>query len=181
MKYLGWLLLAHFLAFGVSAQDIRFDELETNHWIVVNDTVMGGQSSSRFYYENEVGIFAGNVSLENNGGFASVRRLIAPEFRTGSIIRLTLKGDGRNYQFRLKTHQLYEGAAYVTEFTTQAGQWQSVQLTESDFTPRFRGRFIAGAPSLKFSDAKQVGLLIGDKRQGTFKLEIQAIEVLDII
>lgn len=181
MKYLGWLFLAYSLIPDVSAKDIRFDEIEAQHWTVVNDTVMGGISSSRFYFEDNSAVFEGNVSLENNGGFASVRRLISPEFRTGSIIRLTVKGDGRRYQFRLKTHRLYEGAAYVTEFTTQNGEWQTLQLSEKDFTPRFRGRYIEDAPNLRFSDAIQVGMLISDKVEGEFKLQIQAIEVLDLI
>ena len=44
-------------------------------WGIVNDGVMGGISQSNIYL-NEANniIFAGNVSLENNGGFASIRR-----------------------------------------------------------------------------------------------------------
>ena len=48
-------------------------------WQVVNDDVMGGVSTSRFSVTNGVAVFRGEVSLENNGGFASVRSLpVAP-------------------------------------------------------------------------------------------------------
>ena len=43
-------------------------------WWVINDTVMGGRSSSSWQLsEHDIGVFQGSVSLENNGGFASVR------------------------------------------------------------------------------------------------------------
>ncbi len=180
--YLFWsLTLTALLAIDASASDIRFDSVETKHWTVVNDSVMGGVSSSRFYHELSYGVFEGEVSLENNGGFASVRRVISPEFNNGGIIRLVVKGDGRRYQFRLKTHHLYEGAAYVAEFTTKHNKWQQIQFSEKDFTPRYRGRYVSGAPKLKFGDARQVGLLIADKVAGKFKLQVKAIEVLQAI
>lgn len=185
MKMIKVLLLmttiAVFPTAPVAAGDIRFDAIETKHWQVINDTVMGGVSRSRFYQQGDDAIFEGTVSLDNNGGFASVRRVISPEFQNGSIIKLIVKGDGRRYQFRLKTHRLYEGAAYVAEFSTERNAWQQVTLYEKDFTARFRGRTISNAPTLKFGDAVQVGLLIGDKIEGDFRLQIQAIEVLETI
>jgi NADH dehydrogenase [ubiquinone] 1 alpha subcomplex assembly factor 1 len=44
-----------------------------NRWRIVNDGVMGGLSSSKAIVEDDKIIFSGNVSLENNGGFASLR------------------------------------------------------------------------------------------------------------
>ena len=45
-----------------------------NNWIIVNDNVMGGISNSSLSLNNENNlVFNGNVSLDNNGGFASVR------------------------------------------------------------------------------------------------------------
>ena len=163
------------------AGDITFDAVETKHWLTVNDNVMGGVSSSHFAYQDGYGVFSGYVSLENNGGFASVRRIISPNFSSASTINLTIMGDGRRYQFRLKTHRLYEGAAYVAEFTTTANQWQTIQLSESDFSPRYRGRTLSAMPSLKFSDAIQVGLLIADKKAGEFQLRIKSIQLLQSI
>ena len=43
-------------------------------WIIVNDVVMGGRSSSTFKLDEDgEGVFEGNISLENNGGFSSLR------------------------------------------------------------------------------------------------------------
>ena len=44
------------------------------NWNIVNDDVMGGISKSYLALNDENNlIFSGNVSLKNNGGFASTR------------------------------------------------------------------------------------------------------------
>ncbi len=177
--------LGFFLAMLTSTQpfagDITFDAVESKHWLTVNDNVMGGISYSHFTYHQGYSTFSGYLSLENNGGFASVRRLISPDFSAASSIKLIIKGDGRRYQFRLKTHNLYEGAAYVAEFTTTPNQWQTVQFSEADFSPRYRGKALSSMPALNFSDAMQVSLLIADKKAGKFRLSIKSIQLLQSI
>ena len=43
-------------------------------WTVINDAVMGGKSEGEFYLNSDGnGVFEGDVSLENNGGFSSVK------------------------------------------------------------------------------------------------------------
>lgn len=47
---------------------------DLSNWRVVNDGVMGGTSRSKFYLNSKGhGCFDGTVSLENNGGFCSVK------------------------------------------------------------------------------------------------------------
>ena len=54
----------------------EFDRAVAGEWIIVNDGVMGGLSSSRFTdSDSSFATFNGELSLENNGGFASVRAL----------------------------------------------------------------------------------------------------------
>ena len=49
-------------------------EKNINSWIVVDDVVMGGVSSSRISISKDGnGVFSGHVSLDNNGGFSSIR------------------------------------------------------------------------------------------------------------
>ena len=68
---------------------------------VVNDGVMGGVSQSRFSYDSEGVLFEGSVSLENGGGFASMRSPIAIPVGT-SAISLTLRGDEKFYKLVLR-------------------------------------------------------------------------------
>ncbi len=73
------------------------------NWKIVDDRVMGGESLSTFTLSPEGnGIFKGHVSLENYGGFSSLRyRFDKLEVKKYSKIILKLKGDGKKYQFRI--------------------------------------------------------------------------------
>jgi monofunctional biosynthetic peptidoglycan transglycosylase len=142
-------------------------------WMIVNDGVMGGLSRSTFSLQEGRAVFEGTVSLANNGGFASVRTQ-PHDFGLAGYdgFLLRIKGDGRRYQFRVRTDRNFDGVAYRTEFITKAGVWQTVQLTIADFVPTFRGRIVRGAPALEMAAIRQVGFLIGDKKAGPFRLEI---------
>lgn len=143
-------------------------------WIVVNDGVMGGVSSGRLVREGETLVFSGELSLENNGGFASVRRAV-DEAPTGSdAVQLEVRGDGRRYQFRLRTDPDFDGVAWVSEFDT-TGDWQTVTLEFSGFEPRFRGRLLGRRGGLDAAKIRQAGFLLADKREGPFRLDFRAI------
>lgn len=161
--------------------DITFHrQEESQRWYTVNDTVMGGVSLSQFAVSpaRGQGLFVGELSLENNGGFASVRRktneLEAVPYPLKKV-SIRVKGDGRTYQFRLRTTSSWGGIAYAASFSTQADKWVQVVLSESDFTPRFRGRSVK-APDLRFNQVRQLGFMLADKQPGDFRLLIDAIQ-----
>ena len=147
-------------------------------WTSVNDVVMGGVSDSLMQVsEDGKGIFAGHLSLENNGGFASVRAPLPENDFTGyDGIVLRVKGDGKRYSFRVRTDMLFDGVVYRQEFETVAGEWMGVELPFSEFTPSFRSRTVSGAPPLDPSRVFQIGFLISEKQEGEFRLEIERIE-----
>ena len=96
---------------------------DINDWRVVDDVVMGGVSKSKITI-NEVGngVFSGHVSLENNGGFSSVRHQFGNmDVSNYNKFIIRIKGDGKNYQFRVKS-KLNEYHSYK----------QSIRLTFSD-------------------------------------------------
>src|SRR5512135_2618386 len=116
------------LALNMHAADkILFDFHTTTNtaaWQIVNDDVMGGVSRSGFRLTNGVAIFQGEVSLENNGGFASVRSLPARYDLAGSdafLIRVC--GDGRSYKFTARTTRSFNSAIYQMVFKTKEGKW----------------------------------------------------------
>ncbi|CAG5081402.1 hypothetical protein CRYO30217_01621 [Parvicella tangerina] len=82
----------------------RFNEQSLDDWNIINDRVMGGKSEGDFnLLENGVGAFSGFVSLENNGGFTMVsNRKVAWAVRPDERLRIKLKGDGKEYQFRVR-------------------------------------------------------------------------------
>jgi len=146
-------------------------------WAIVNDGVMGGLSTSEFVDSGSgFAVFRGDLSLENNGGFASVRGVVpigAMESHRG--LELRVRGDGRSYQVRVRTNPQFDGVAYMAEFPTQAGMWQTIEIPFEAFEATYRGRKPRGAPGLAPGEVRQLGLLIGDKVEGPFRLDVEWI------
>ena len=141
-------------------------------WNIVNDTVMGGRSSSRWSKNSSALSFEGFLSLENNGGFASVRHdLNNINLSSTEGIFIKVKGDGRKYQFRIRS-QASRWANYSQEFKTKKDTVQSFFLPYKDFKPSWRGRSVRNVPTLTGKDVRGIGFLLGDKVQGKFKLDI---------
>ncbi len=151
---------------------------DARQWRTINDTVMGGVSSSSFNTSGDgIGVFTGYVSLENNGGFASVRsRAQFRDLSDWTGLALRVRGDGRSYKLGLKNDMSWNSVMYQASFETVAGQWTEVRLPfKSCCTPQFRGRDVPDAPALDPSRILQISLLISDKQEGPFELEIDWI------
>ncbi|MBQ4798258.1 CIA30 family protein [Pseudoalteromonas sp. MMG006] len=146
------------------------------NWYVVNDSVMGGVSNSQVSQTATSLIFKGNVSLENNGGFASIRTELDTQGQNSKSITLRIKGDGKTYQLRLRTSDYLDGPAYTHSFNTTKNEWMDIHFTQRDFTLTFRGRVLEQQATINFNDIKQLGFLIADKQEGEFKLEVSKIE-----
>ncbi|MGC1309411.1 MAG: CIA30 family protein [Phormidesmis sp.] len=155
-------------------------QAESDRWRSVDDTVMGGVSQSTFSVTPEgIGVFSGELSLENNGGFTSVRRAADDvDFAGARAIALRIKSDGRPYQLRLKTDNSNNSVSYKASFDVPAGEWTTVQLAIPDFEPVFRGRVIADAPALAPADIQQIGFLLADQQPGSFRLETDWIKLI---
>lgn len=148
-------------------------------WRVVNDGVMGGRSRSTIRVTSGHALFAGDVSAENNGGFASVRAPVFAGVTAGyDAISMRVRGDGKRYQLRVRMDHRWDGPAYKHPFVAPAGQWQEVELSFAAFEATFRGRPVPGAPPLDAGRIQQVGFLIADKQLGPFKLEVEWIKAV---
>ena len=78
------------------------------NWNIVNDDVMGGVSKSYLSLNDENNlIFSGNVSLDNNGGFASSRISLSSQSLNGiKSFKIKFRGDGNIYKFRLRQNNM---------------------------------------------------------------------------
>jgi hypothetical protein len=175
---------ALFLAMNMHAADyiIVFDFQTTTNaeaWQIVNDDVMGGVSQSRFRLANGVAVFRGEVSLENNGGFASVRSLPARHDLAGcDAFVIRVRGDGRRYKFTARTTLNFDSTIYQTVFATKKGEWEEHRLPLKQFVPTFRGRVLSGEPPLDPAKVTSVGFLLSDKQAGPFQLEVAWIKAI---
>lgn len=163
-----------------TAEQVVFDfQTATNAaaWQIVNDDVMGGESRSDFRLTNGVAVFHGQVSLENNGGFASVRSLPARHALAGcDAFVIRVRGDGRRYKFTARTDHSFDSAIYQVAFITKKGEWEEHRLPLKQFVATFRGRVLSGEPPLDPARITSVGFLISDKQEGPFQLEVAWIK-----
>ena len=175
MKY----LICCMVLFSSLSNKIIFDfntNSSINNWIIVDDVVMGGRSLGDFELNNKGnGVFSGSISLENNVGFSSVRyrfeKLILEKFKT---IVLKIKGDGKNYQFRIK-HKSSDYASYITSFSS-SGEWQEIEIPIKSMYPSFRGRKL-DEPNFNHEFIEEITFLIANKKNEDFKLLIDKIEL----
>ena len=145
-------------------------------WLIVDDGVMGGLSEGNFTIDTDGnGVFSGTVSLENNGGFSSVRHQFDKIKATkDSKVLIRLKGDGKEYQFRIKdkSSSYY---SYITTFKT-TGKWETIEIKLSDLYPSFRGRKL-DLPNYNSDSFEEIVFLVGNKKNESFQLVLDKIEL----
>jgi NADH dehydrogenase [ubiquinone] 1 alpha subcomplex assembly factor 1 len=147
-----------------------------SNWKIIDDGVMGGLSQGRFSINNDGnGVFEGDISLENNGGFSSVRHTFNKiNVNSESIVRIRLKGDGKAYQFRIKDkNESY--FSYISTFQT-SGEWQTIDIKLTDLYPSYRGRRL-NLPNFNNDSFEEIVFLIGNKKNESFKLLLDKIEL----
>lgn len=154
---------------------VEFNEnANLDNWYIVDDVVMGGRSDGNMYLNEEgIGVFTGDVSLENNGGFSSVRcwleEVVVDSFTT---LVARVKGDGKTYQMRIKTNA-DDPQSYVKSFDT-SGEWQDVAIPLASMYPSFRGR-VLDMPNFDAGRFEELAFLIANGRNESFRLEIKRI------
>jgi NADH dehydrogenase [ubiquinone] 1 alpha subcomplex assembly factor 1 len=149
-----------------------------DEWNVVTDNVMGGLSEGSIASNSEgYVVFSGSVSLENNGGFASIRYIGKLESLTGcSGFRLSVQGDGKNYQFRAHTESAEKGHAYKHDFATASGEWLDIDLPLEKFILSKHGQLAPEAGKITPVDIHQISFLIAGGQAGEFALKVRHIK-----
>lgn len=146
-------------------------------WYVVNDNVMGGRSEGGFRIEQGTLHFTGRTNTDG-GGFSSIRtQSVQLDLSGYAGIRLRVKGDGRRYTWRLATNTRWRGRelGYWADFETDEGTWSTVDIPFSRFEPQYRGTRLDG-PELDRANITGLGLMIYDKLDGPFELQLTSAE-----
>lgn len=154
---------------------VLFDFSENSNfsnWLVVNDDVMGGRSQATFEITSlGSALFKGKVSLENNGGFSSIRyNMEAVQTKNLKMLAVRLKGDGKDYQLRIREKQS-DYFSYIATFAT-SGEWETIEVPLSEMYPSFRGRKL-DRPNFNGSSVVELTFLISNKKAESFAIEIQ--------
>jgi len=159
-------------------------------WRNVNDSVMGGVSGSSNSWVSSGGRgaieFTGELSTENNGGFAStVSRVDAGlGVRASGARALGLRafGDGRTYLLQLLAGP--SGAdRWISRFTPPAddtsGSAPNIELPLASFEPV--NKFLEPVDPMAELDPafiSQIGIYVLDGQVGSFRLVVESISAL---
>ena len=154
-------------------------ELRGLSWTTVNDTVMGGRSSASLSW-NDKGhlVWSGTLSLENNGGFVSIRAQDAwADWSAYDGVEVVLEGAGRDVQVSAQRQDMIVRAGgYRASVSTEVRGDTRVFIPFRAFVLKRFGRVIQGPPlSEGLKQAGRWGLLIADKRPGPFKITLKSI------
>jgi len=152
------------------------DAASVSRWFSVDDRVMGGVSVSQMSHAGDsTARFSGDMSLENNGGFASVRFTDnVYNLRDFTGVELRVKGSGATYQFRFQTD--IARISYRQSFVAP-DEWTTVRLPFDAFEATFFGRNVSDAPPINTSFLRTLTFMLSDGQTGEFELLIDWIKV----
>ena len=155
------------------------DPAVVSEWAPIDDRVMGGVSRSKLRRDPAgYAAFEGTVSLERNGGFASVRSSTAERGLPGAAACvIELRGDNKEFKLSLLTDDGFDSVNYQASFTPSGTGWQTLRLPLATFRASFRGCEVPGAPALDAARIRQVGLMIAARQAGPFALDIKRISL----
>lgn len=148
-------------------------------WQAVNDGVMGGVSEGRFKITADKTMeFSGRLSLENNGGFASVRtKLTNFNIRGGDTLVVRVKGDGREYVLNIYTKSRRMAFSYRAPLPTTRDEWTEVSVPLDEFIPTSFGNRVQGMGPVEPDQINSLGFMLSDKQPGPFKLEVEWMKI----
>ncbi|WP_291136652.1 CIA30 family protein [Flavobacterium sp. UBA7663] len=156
--------------------DFNKESLKTD-WIIEDDGAMDGIPLGKFSIDKDGnGVFSGTNSLDNNGVYSSVRRQFDKiQTNENSKILIRLKGDGNEYQFKIKDKSdvLY---SYMTTFET-SGKWETIEIKLSDLYPSYRGLRQQNSKNYNRDSFVEIAFFIANTEKKSFKLILDKIEL----
>jgi hypothetical protein len=154
------------LPFKVGAKILLAERVE--RFATINDTVMGGSSSSSIQNMGTYASFSGELVIRN-GGFASVAARTSGGWDIGAggarSAVLCVRGDGRRYKLSLRNEQGPQAVTYQQSFDSSS-EWTETVLDFNAFTASWRGRRVPDAAPLDLSND-------GSASPGPFRLDIK--------
>jgi NADH dehydrogenase [ubiquinone] 1 alpha subcomplex assembly factor 1 len=148
-------------------------------WVVVNDGVMGGVSSSKVGVAKGVLRWSGRVRLENNGGFASARSASLPNITNaalaaGGSLVVRVKGTATTFNITLQT----PGQWYWAQVTPTADGWSSFTIPYARILPRTRFGEPVDGDAYAGQALTNIGVLISNGKAEAFRLDIDSIMIV---
>ncbi len=145
-------------------------------WMIINDGVMGGISDGQARLDEDSLVFFGSLSLENNGGFASVRsRFNRYDFSEFKTLTIRFKAQGGNFSLMFEQSRYFYNP-YFALGLKPSEDWQEITIALRDLEQIRLGNKTGKTLGDKPLKAIRIGFIKADKKTTPFKLEIDYIK-----
>jgi len=173
------------LTIGMNDDNLLLDFQKNNEvtkgWACINDGVMGGLSNGVATYKKNSLIFAGKISLENNGGFASMRSPFGQvDLSAYETVTIRYRAKGQSFAMMLEDDTRYYTPYFKKEFytvDTHENKWNETTLELGTFEAYTFGRPLGtylGTKNLK--NIVRIGIITNSKETDPFELEVDYIK-----
>jgi NADH dehydrogenase [ubiquinone] 1 alpha subcomplex assembly factor 1 len=150
------------------------------NWQVVNDGVMGGLSQGQAELTDDSILFKGKVSLDNNGGFSSLRSNFSrKELASYEQVKIRYRSEGISLAMTLSVSRRWYIPNYKTSLSSTKGAWKTVTLNLKDFRKHYIGKPMNETLNNDaLSEVIRLGFITDEKKYGDFEFEIDYIEFM---
>lgn len=148
-----------------------------SNWLVVNDGVMGGLSQGDAQLTENSILFKGTVSLDNNGGFSSLRSTYSDKNLSNfKQVEIRYRSVGISLAMTLSVSRRWYVPNYKTSLSGTNGKWKTVTLPLKDFRKHYIGRPMQETLSKEAQEnVMRLGFITDEKKYGDFEFEIDYI------
>jgi len=148
----------------------------TQEWFIINDGVMGGLSKGQLTFTDSTTVFAGTVSLDNNGGFTAYRSPYGQyDLSAYSTVTIRARGQGQVIGFSLQMEQPYYAPYFRSTFVPQE-DWREYSFDLTDMPALRLGRNLGYTMSkADLAEVIRLGFITTEKAAGPFVLEIESV------
>lgn len=152
--------------------------VNTGHWFVVVDGVMGGRSSAALIATENSVVLSGDISLENRGGFASIRTPYGDyDLSEFTQLQIRYRSTGQSFAFTLSNFRRFYMPRFKHVLPNTYGAWDEVSVRFDNFKKMRFGDELGGGPtSAELKNIIRLGLISNDKIAGPFSLEVDYIK-----
>ena len=157
--------------FGNSAE-------KNQEWKLLSDNIMGGVTKSKIEYTNNSVLLSGNISLDNYGGFSSIKtKYKSVDLSKYNGIKIKFKSTNQKFAFTLEDNQDWTQPNYKREFSSKKDDtWEEVIIYFKDFQEIVIGETTGNMMKSKsLKNIVRMGIMTYEKKEGPFSLEVDYV------
>ncbi|MEO1218708.1 MAG: CIA30 family protein [Bacteroidota bacterium] len=149
-----------------------------NDWEVINDGVMGGLSKGKIEMTENTLKFSGSISLDNYGGFTSVKSPFTKiDLSNSKKVKIRYRTKNQSVAISLENSKEFYKPYFKMNLANTNNEWKTVDRSINEFKENKLGQETSTQISSKFLESVQrIGLITSQKKEGDFTVEIDYIK-----